>query len=121
MNKKNATILDLKDKELKLNRNILYLLFILLFISGCARFYAKAGLFRDDLIPLVKKVQPAVLTIVTYDIDHNVSDLGSGFFVDQRGHLVTNYHEENRFQKCLFFLHPKGAVKRKLQNIKRSC
>ena len=85
MNKKNAAVLDLKDNKLKVTRNILYLLFTLLFISGCARFYVKTGLFRDDLIPLVKKVQPAVLTIVTYDINQNVSDLGSGFFIDNHG------------------------------------
>lgn len=92
MNKKNAAVLDLKDNKLKVTRNILYLLFTLLFISGCARFYAKTGFIRDDLIPLVKKVQPAVLTIVTYDINQNVSDLGSGFFINNRGHLITNYH-----------------------------
>jgi S1-C subfamily serine protease len=41
---------------------------------------------------LVKKTQPAVATVITYDMDKNVSLQGSGFFVDNGGHLITNYH-----------------------------
>jgi tetratricopeptide (TPR) repeat protein len=32
------------------------------------------------------------VTIVTYDINREISDLGSGFFVNNHGHLITNYH-----------------------------
>ncbi|HHP7235011.1 MAG TPA: hypothetical protein ACFCUC_10320, partial [Desulfobacterales bacterium] len=41
---------------------------------------------------VVKKVQPAVVTVVTYDIDGKATGIGSGFFIDQRGYLITNYH-----------------------------
>ncbi len=47
---------------------------------------------EPGLVPLVKKIQPAVATVVGYDIDLNVASLGTGFFVDPRGHLITNYH-----------------------------
>lgn len=45
-----------------------------------------------DLAALVQKTQPAVATVLTYDIHHQSMGFGSGFFVDDQGHLITNYH-----------------------------
>ena len=45
-----------------------------------------------DLTQLVDKIRPAVATIVVYDVNRKVSSIGSGFFIDKRGHLITNYH-----------------------------
>jgi len=45
-----------------------------------------------NLTQLVEKVQPAVVTIITYDMNKNVSGIGSGFFLDEAGYLITNYH-----------------------------
>jgi tetratricopeptide (TPR) repeat protein len=53
---------------------------------------ATAHAAEPGLVGLVKKIQPAVATIVGYDIDRNVASLGTGFFVNSQGHLVTNYH-----------------------------
>jgi len=44
------------------------------------------------LTDLVKKIQPAVVTVMTYDKDNNPLGQGSGFFIDTNGLLVTNYH-----------------------------
>jgi S1-C subfamily serine protease len=41
---------------------------------------------------LVRRVRPAVVTVVVYDANHQVSGIGSGFFIDKYGHLITNYH-----------------------------
>ena len=41
---------------------------------------------------LVKEIRPAVVTVVVYDANHQVTGIGSGFFVDKYGHLITNYH-----------------------------
>ena len=41
---------------------------------------------------LVKKIQPAVVTIITYDLENKPVGMGSGFFVNKQGHLVTNFH-----------------------------
>jgi tetratricopeptide (TPR) repeat protein len=41
---------------------------------------------------LIKKIRPAVVTVVVYDAHHRVTGIGSGFFVDKYGHMVTNYH-----------------------------
>lgn len=45
-----------------------------------------------NLGKLVQKIQPAVVTILTYDLENKPAGIGSGFFVDKQGHLVTNYH-----------------------------
>jgi tetratricopeptide (TPR) repeat protein len=45
-----------------------------------------------NLTKLVEKLQPAVVTIITYDMNKDVSGIGSGFFFDERGYLITNYH-----------------------------
>ena len=47
---------------------------------------------ETDLTELVKVVQPAVGTVVAYDVDHNVANIGTGFFINGKGHLITNYH-----------------------------
>ena len=41
---------------------------------------------------LVQSIRPAVVTVVVYDANHQVSGIGSGFFIDKYGHLITNYH-----------------------------
>lgn len=41
---------------------------------------------------VVGPVQPAVVTVINYDVDGRVASIGSGFFISQSGTLVTNYH-----------------------------
>lgn len=45
-----------------------------------------------ELTKLVSKIRPAVATIIVYDVNHKVANIGTGFFVDKYGHLITNYH-----------------------------
>ena len=45
-----------------------------------------------ELTKLVNKIRPAVVTVVVYDINQKVANIGSGFFIDKYGHLITNYH-----------------------------
>lgn len=47
---------------------------------------------ETDLPALVRKIRPAVATVVVYDIDHNITGIGTGFFIDRDGHLITNHH-----------------------------
>ncbi len=41
---------------------------------------------------LFKKVSPAVATVITYDSGDKPFKQGSGFFINQAGHLITNFH-----------------------------
>jgi tetratricopeptide (TPR) repeat protein len=45
-----------------------------------------------SLTQLVNEIRPAVVTVIVYDINHQVANIGSGFFIDAKGHLITNYH-----------------------------
>jgi tetratricopeptide (TPR) repeat protein len=45
-----------------------------------------------DLTTLVDKIRPAVATIVVYNVNRQVTGIGSGFFIDKSGHLITNHH-----------------------------
>ncbi len=51
-----------------------------------------SAMAADDLTELVKSIQPAVATVVAYDANNNVANIGSGFFVNKYGHLITNHH-----------------------------
>ena len=77
---------------MKFKRTILLAGFVIVAVAGCGKYAAKTELSDGYIIPLVKKIQPAVVTIAAYDADRNVTNLGSGFFVDKKGHLITNYH-----------------------------
>jgi len=45
-----------------------------------------------DLTELVKTIQPAVATVVVYDVNSKVANIGTGFFIDKTGILITNHH-----------------------------
>ena len=45
-----------------------------------------------DLTKIVNDIRPAVVTVIAYDINDEVANIGSGFFIDKYGHLITNYH-----------------------------
>jgi tetratricopeptide (TPR) repeat protein len=51
--------------------------------------FAKAD---ENLVELVKKTKPAVVLIQTFDKDNKPLGQGSGFFVNNKGHIITNHH-----------------------------
>lgn len=58
----------------------------------CLGILLTASAAEANLTRLVKKIQPAVVKVITYNMDNQVSGIGSGFFVHQKGYLITNYH-----------------------------
>lgn len=50
---------------------------------------------QQDIPSLIKKIKPAVVTITTYDENGDTLTMGSGFFINTEGDLVTNYHVLN--------------------------
>jgi len=59
---------------------------IVIFVSVCQAFA------QVNLAQLVKKIQPSVVTIITYDLDKKPLSQGTGFFINKQGHIITNYH-----------------------------
>ena len=53
---------------------------------------SSGAMAAEDLTELVKSIQPAVATVVAYDVNNNVANIGTGFFVNKYGHLITNHH-----------------------------
>ena len=45
-----------------------------------------------SLTQLLKKIQPAVVTVITYDKNNKPLGQGSGFFIADKSYLITNYH-----------------------------
>ena len=45
---------------------------------------------QDNLPAMVKKISPAVVVVETQK--GNKRGLGTGFFINSQGHIVTNYH-----------------------------
>jgi len=62
-------------------------LFLLLSAGGLG-----AARAQDSLPDLIKRVLPAVVTVVGFNAAGKVIRLGSGVFVDPQGHLITNLH-----------------------------
>jgi serine protease Do len=61
-------------------------------ILGAPGFGRVSASAQENLPQLIKKVLPAVVTVVGFNAKRKVIRLGSGFFVDPRGHLITNLH-----------------------------
>jgi S1-C subfamily serine protease len=47
---------------------------------------------QENLPKLIKRIQPAVVTVIGYDAHGKVIRLGSGFFIDSHDHIITNGH-----------------------------
>jgi len=46
----------------------------------------------ESLPSLIKRIEPSVVSVFTYDKKGNISRRGSGFFISQNGDIITNYH-----------------------------
>jgi tetratricopeptide (TPR) repeat protein len=65
----------------------------LILVLACAVIAGSTIANADDkLVDLVKKVKPSVVLIETFDKDNKPIGQGSGFFIDNKGSLITNHH-----------------------------
>ncbi len=47
---------------------------------------------EESLPAIVKRIEPSVVVIVTYNTEGRIAGQGTGFFISKEGDLVTNYH-----------------------------
>jgi len=65
----------------------------LILVLACAIIAGSTIANADEkLVDLVKKVKPSVVLIETFDKDNKPIGRGSGFFIDNKGSLITNHH-----------------------------
>jgi S1-C subfamily serine protease len=72
-----------------MNRRHAFTVILALF---CLGLLARQGLPQESLSKLIKRIQPAVVTIIGYDADGRVTKIGSGFLLDNEGHVITCAH-----------------------------
>jgi serine protease Do len=72
-----------------MNRTFTIVVIVLL---GCWAWATGPVYAQDDLPALIKRIQPAVVTIIGYNTADKVMRLGSGFFVSESGRLITSRH-----------------------------
>ncbi|HUL30325.1 MAG TPA: tetratricopeptide repeat-containing serine protease family protein [Thermodesulfobacteriota bacterium] len=54
--------------------------------------FASPLMSQENLPVLIKKVESSIVVIVTYGKEGNMLSQGTGFFVDQEGDVITNFH-----------------------------
>jgi tetratricopeptide (TPR) repeat protein len=74
-------------------RFVMSMIAALALVGGACSFRPET--FRQpaaSLRELVQPIQRSVVTVVNYDVDGDISSIGSGFFISESGILVTNFH-----------------------------
>lgn len=61
---------------------------ILICLISCA----SSSYAQDKLPNLIKKIQPAIVSIITFDKHGDPLSSGSGFFINSDGNIITNCH-----------------------------
>ena len=79
---------------------------VLMWLSA---FGAGAARAQDSLPELIKRLLPAVVTVVGFNAAGKVIRLGSGVFIDPQGHLITNLHVINGVARAEVKL-PQGEI-----------
>jgi serine protease Do len=76
-------------------RNRLFKLMVvgsMLAVGACSSAPEPSQLAPWSLKELVEPIQKSVVTVVNYDVNGEVSSIGSGFFISESGELLTNFH-----------------------------
>jgi tetratricopeptide (TPR) repeat protein len=47
---------------------------------------------QEDLPAIIRRVEPSIVVILTYDQQGQISGQGTGFFVSKEGDVITNHH-----------------------------
>lgn len=81
---------------MKFKRTILLAGFVILMAAGCGKYAAEKEVSTGYIILLVKKIQPAVVTIVAYDVNRNVTNLGIAY-----GGLDKSSQEMEAFKQAI--------------------
>lgn len=65
---------------------VLWIVFLLCFT------FSTSSLAEENLPSIIKRIEPSVVVILTYDKEGKAMGQGSGFFINQDGDVITNRH-----------------------------
>jgi tetratricopeptide (TPR) repeat protein len=83
--------------------------FIITFLLFSFANTAKSPAEENQLKDVIKHVMPATVLVVTYDASGQPLSQGSGFFVSEKGEVITNYHVMNGAEKASIKM-PDGSI-----------
>ncbi|NLY76289.1 MAG: tetratricopeptide repeat protein [Firmicutes bacterium] len=64
-------------------------------VNFCLIFFVSLtflGLAQDSLPEIIKKIEPSIIVVLTYDQEGKLLGQGSGFFINEDGEAITNRH-----------------------------
>jgi hypothetical protein len=59
---------------------------------GLCGLVSSSALSQENLPVIIKRVEPSTVAVLTYDANGEAIAVGSGFFIDSNGDVITNYH-----------------------------
>jgi S1-C subfamily serine protease/Flp pilus assembly protein TadD len=65
---------------------------------------ASPGSGQENLPALIKKVEPSIVVVVIFDSKGEIRGQGTGFFVDSKGDVITNFHVLREASRAKIFL-----------------
>ena len=75
------------------NRFVMVMLVVTALVGGaCSTVPESAWQPSRNMQDVVGPIRESVVTVLNYDVDGNVSSIGSGFFISKSGVLLTNFH-----------------------------
>jgi hypothetical protein len=75
-----------------MKRNIFVLLIVASILIIFSTLIIASGAIEENLPSLIRRIKPSTVIIYTYDDKGESLKQGSGFFINQNGDVVTNYH-----------------------------
>ncbi|NLW49023.1 MAG: trypsin-like peptidase domain-containing protein, partial [Firmicutes bacterium] len=55
-------------------------------------FLNSSAIAKDDLPEIIKKIEPSIIMVLTYDREGKLLGQGSGFFINENGEAITSRH-----------------------------
>ncbi len=65
---------------------------LLFYLCSLLMIFASHVLAKEGLPEIIKKIEPSIIVVLTYDREGKLLGQGSGFFINENGEAITNRH-----------------------------